>query len=613
MKGKQKKERTNPESYRRIGRHMKKGWYLYLSGFAAMGMLIWLGVLGPRMIQKIIDDVIIGGNLDALTQLLIGLVLVGAGKALSGYLKEVSFDLAGCRVAKGLRNALFHHLQKMDVGFFERSNVGELMARINDDVERIWGITGFIGMLIVEALIHTICVIVCMAWINPLLTLIPLCTLPLVGYTAVRLENQIDKSYDKISETNAELTSVAQQNIAGVRTVRAFAREAYEMRKFRRLNERYCAENINRSYVTAKWEPNISFYSRTMLVLVIVVGGICVIYDKITLGELGAFTEYANSIIWPMECLGWLSNEVASAIASNRKIQKLFEEQEAVLEDPKAVPLQVTAGQVIFEHVGFAPDGQQVLKDISFTVQPGQTLGIMGLTGSGKTTIVNLLERFYETHQGRILVDGQDIRQVTVQSLRQSVAVVMQDVFLFSDSIRENLRIGCRSSYQFEGKMQEALQAACAAEFVDKLPHGVETVIGERGVGLSGGQKQRISMARAFAHQCPILVLDDATSALDMETAGIIQQNFHQMKQVTKLIIAHRISSVRQADEIILLDQGRIIERGTHAELLALGGQYYQTWVAQYGEGKPTENADEAITAATWVTQCGEENTATAT
>ena len=582
--GKQKKERTNPESYRRIGRYMKKGWYLYLMAFATMGSLIWLGVLGPRIIQQIIDDVIIGENLEVLTHLLICLVLVGAGKALSGYLKEVSFDLAGSKVAKGLRNALFHHLQKMDVGFFEHNNVGELMARINDDVERIWGITGFIGMLIVESVIQTICVMFCMARINPLLTLIPLCTLPLVGYTAVRLENQIDKSYDKISETNAELTSVAQQNISGVRTVRAFAREAYEMRKFRRLNEQYCAENINRSRVTAKWEPNISFYSRTMLVLVIVVGGICVMYEKITLGELGAFTEYANSIIWPMECLGWLSNEVASSIASNRKIQKLFEAQETVVDDPQAVPLQVTEGQVTFEHVGFAPDGQQVLEDISFTVKPGQTLGIMGLTGSGKTTIVNLLERFYETDQGRILVDGQDIRQVTVHSLRQSVAVVMQDVFLFSDSIRENLRMGRRRKHQSERQLQDALQTACAADFVEKLPDGVDTVIGERGVGLSGGQKQRISMARAFAHQCPILVLDDATSALDMETAGTVQQNFHQMKQVTKLIIAHRISSVSQADEIIILDQGRIVERGTHAELLAKQGQYYQTWVAQYGE-----------------------------
>ncbi|MBQ7431959.1 MAG: ABC transporter ATP-binding protein [Lachnospiraceae bacterium] len=563
---------------------MKKGWYWYVSGFTAMGILIWLGVLGPQLIQQIIDDVLLGGNLNVLNRLLVFLVLVGVGKGASGYLKEVSFDLAGCKVGKGLRKALFHHLQKMDVGFFERNNVGELMARINDDIERIWGITGFIGMLIIEAVIHTICVIVCMAQINPLLTLIPLCTLPLVGYTAIRLEKEIDKSYDKISETNAELTSVAQQNISGVRTVRAFAREAYEMRKFRQLNEQYCAENINRSRVTAKWEPNISFYSRTMLVLVIVVGGICVMYEKITLGELGAFTEYANSIIWPMECLGWLSNEVASSIASNRKIQKLFEEQEAVVDDPEAVPLQVTEGQVTFEHVDFAPDGQQVLEDISFTVKPGQTLGIMGLTGSGKTTIVNLLERFYETDHGRILVDGQDIRQVTVHSLRQSVAVVMQDVFLFSDSIRENLRMGSRRKHQSERQLQEALQAACAADFVEKLPDGVDTVIGERGVGLSGGQKQRISMARAFAHQCPILVLDDATSALDMETAGTVQQNFHQMNQVTKIIIAHRISSVSRADEIIILDQGRIVERGTHAELLEKRGQYYQTWVAQYGE-----------------------------
>lgn len=593
---KQERERTNPESYLRIGKYMLKNWHLYVVCLTSLILLVWLDVLGPMMIQKVIDDVIVAGRIELLTKLLISLVLIGIGRALSSYFKEVSADTAGSNVAKELRVELFRHLEHMDVGFFEKNNVGELMARLNDDVEQIWGITGFIGMLILESVSHTICVIWCMARINPWLTLIPLATLPLVGYTAVKLEKQIDDCYGKISETNAELTSVAQQNLSGVRTVRAFAREAHEMDKFRVLNRNYCQENINRSNVTAKWEPNISFYSRVMLVSVIIVGGIGVIFEWLTLGELGAFTEYANSIIWPMECLGWLSNEVASSVASNRKIQKLFDQKQTLKDAADAKELTDVTGTVSFDHVDFALEGQQILQDVTFTVEAGKTLGIMGLTGSGKTTIINLLERFFEPGSGTISIDGNNVSKVTMNSLRKSIAVVMQDVFLFSDSIRENLNMGghpvklkgksrvLEETGRFsEEQMQEALQAACAADFVEKLPEGLETVIGERGVGLSGGQKQRISMARAFVHQAPILILDDATSALDMETAGEVQRHLRIMKDATKIIVAHRISSVSSADEIIILDKGRIIERGTHRELLALRGQYYQTWMAQYG------------------------------
>lgn len=579
-----KRERTNPESYKRIGRYMAKNWYIYVIGFASMGLLVWLDMQGPKVIKQVIDDVIIGGQMGILTRLLCFLLLIGCGRALSGYIKEVSFDTAGTRVAKGLRLELFHHMQKMDAGFFEKNNVGELMARINDDVERIWTITGFIGMLIVESILHTICVIFCMAEMNPWLTLIPVCTLPLVGYTAVRLEKQIDQCWGELSETNAKLTSVAQQNLSGVRTVRAFARERYEMKKFQKLNEQYCSQNIKRSDVAARWEPNISFFTKAMLFTVIIVGGICVIFGDLSLGELGAFIEYANSIVWPMECLGWLSNEVASSIASNRKIQKIMETEVKVADTADAQVLENPTGSVRFDQVSFAVEGQKILENVSFTLEPGKTLGIMGLTGAGKTTIVNLLERFFSPKDGKILVDGHDIQKLTLKSLRQSIAVVMQDVFLFSDSIRENLTMGKGRRPMTDTILEDALETACADDFVSKLPEGLETVIGERGVGLSGGQKQRLSMARAFAHHTPILILDDATSALDMETAGEVQTHLNAMKDVSKIIIAHRISSVSNADEIIILDKGRIVERGTHKDLLAQRGQYYQTWVAQYGE-----------------------------
>ena len=301
-----------------------------------------------------------------------------------------------------------------------------------------------------------------------------------------------------------------------------------------------------------------------------------------TLGDLAAFTEYSRNIVWPMENIGWLANDFSAAVASRKKIKKIYDTAASVVEKEQPTVLPEVKGSVEFRHVSLKLGDSQVLSDISFHLEAGKTLGIMGATGAGKTSVINLLQRFYDADEGSILLDGTDIRDLSFQQLRGSISMVMQDVFLFSDTIKENIKMG-KHEFVTDTIIANSAEFAQAKSFIEKMDAGYDTVIGERGVGLSGGQKQRISIARAVAKQNPILILDDSTSALDMETEHAIQQELSALTNTTKIIIAHRISAVRHADEILYLDGGKIAERGTHEELMALKGLYYQTFQCQYG------------------------------
>lgn len=303
---------------------------------------------------------------------------------------------------------------------------------------------------------------------------------------------------------------------------------------------------------------------------------------EMTLGALVAFVEYSRNCTWPMEMLGWLTNDLSSAVASYKKIKKIYAQTAEIQNPQEPVALDEVKGHVTFEHVSLELEGKKILHDISFDVPEGKTIGIMGATGAGKSSIISLLQRFYDVTEGMVKLDGVDIRKLTLKELRSSISVVMQDVFLFSDTIEENIKMGQRSVMPVE-EVRKAADSAQAKDFIEKMEEQYETVIGERGVGLSGGQKQRISIARAIAKHSPILVLDDSTSALDMETEHEIQKTLQELNGITKMIIAHRISAVRHADEIIYLKDGEIAERGTHEELLQKKGLYYDTYMAQYG------------------------------
>ena len=567
----------------------------YLLALLSLFIAVTLDMLAPRLTAHVVDDVIVGGNIGELKYLLLGFLGIGLGRCIFQYIKEYTFDINGSRISGNMRRDLFRHVQSLSADFFDRTNTGELMARIKEDIDRIWDALGYVSMLLIEVAYHTVIILVCMYMLNWKLALIPTLAMILCGSIAVIMERKLGQVYEEISEENAALNTVAEENLAGVRTVKAFAREKYEIGKFLSHNQKYYDLNMEQSAVFVKYYPMFSVVTKVLPLLTILVGGKFVIDGEMTLGQMTAFVEYSTNIVWPMEMLGWLTNSFSSAVASNKKIKLIYREQPSVVEKEEPVRLDKVRGRICFDHVSFhKADLHEILHDISFTVEAGHTLGIMGTTGAGKTSIVQLLQRMYDATDGAIYLDDVDVKELSLEQLRTSVSYVMQDVFLFSETINENIKLGKKDYIDFK-TVRKASTDAQASGFIERMEEQYDTVIGERGVGLSGGQKQRISIARALAKRNPILVLDDSTSALDMETEHLIQETLKTLEHTTKIIIAHRISAVRHADEIIVLENGAIAERGTHEELLAKGGLYYETYQSQYGSAMDTVPESGAI------------------
>lgn len=560
--------------------------FAYLLAFLSLVISVALDMLSPQLTRRIVDDVILGGKTEILTPLLAGILLVGLGRCVFQYIKEFTCDTAGSKISADLRRDLFRHIQSLSAEFFDRTGTGELMSRVKDDVDRIWDGLTYVGMLITEVVVHTSIVLFCMYSLNWRLAILPTACMAIAAGIAIFMEKKLDEVYEAISEENAALNTVAEENLAGVRTVKAFAREKHEITKFFSHNKRYYDLNMKQSRLFVKYHPYLSLITKLLPLAVLLFGGFLVKDEKMTLGSLSAFIQYSTNIVWPMEMLGWLTNSLSSAVASNRRIKKLYQEKPAILEAEKPQKLPRVQGKVTFSHVSFhKADQHEILHDISFTVEPGKTVGIMGATGAGKSSLIYLLQRLYDATEGSISLDGVNVKELTLHQLRSSISVVMQDVFLFSDTILENVKLGQKSRISPEA-VREAAARAQAKAFIEKMDQQYDTVIGERGVGLSGGQKQRLTIARALAKKMPVLVLDDSTSALDMETEQSIHETLKNLPDTTKIIIGHRISAVCHADEILILENGRIAERGTHESLLSQKGLYYQTYLSQYGAPK---------------------------
>ena len=568
---------------KKVSRYMLKYTPAYILSLVCMFLAIGLDMLYPQITKVIVNEIFGTSNFKKLTWLLLAIVLVGIGRSIFGYCKEFTSDVIGAKIGTDMRKDLFRHIQGLSVDYFDDANTGELMARVKDDVDQVRFALGFVGIFAVEILFHVISVLYCMFTLSWKLTIVPLCVMIVCAVVALLMEKKLDTIYEDISEENAKLTTVAEENLAGVRTVKVFAREKFEIKKFLSHNHRYYELNMQQARTWVKYYPIFQFVGTLLPVSMAILGGVMVMRKEMDIGSLVAYIEYSRNCTWPMQCLGWITNDLSGAVASMKKIRKISQQTSTMKEAEDAVVLEEIKGEIAFEDVSFAIDGKQILEDITFAVCQGKTLGIMGATGSGKSTIINLMERFYDPTAGRVLLDGTDVKTMTFAQVRGSSAVVMQDVFLFSDTIEENIKMGKRESMNMED-IRHAASFAQAKDFIERMDASYETVIGERGVGLSGGQKQRISIARAIAKKCPILVMDDSTSALDMETEHEIQKNLKQLQGITKIIIAHRISAVRHADEIIYLQNGKIAERGTHEELLKQKGLYYDTYVVQYGE-----------------------------
>ena len=618
-------------------RYFKRYSFLYLIALLAMTAGTMLDQAAPLIVQHIIDDVLIAKKMEVLNFLLLGILGIGVGRCIFQYTKEYACDYAGSKIASEVRINLFQKIQSLSANFFDGINSGELMSRVKDDVDRIWDIAAFMGILMAEVFIRTVTTIIFMVRINWQLALIPIVGMIGSGVIAIMMEKQLDDLYGAVMQEGSEMNNTAAENLAGVRTVKAFAREGFEIAKFHKHNQKFYELNIDLSRVFVKYNPMIQTITRLLSVISLLMGGLIVMKGnplqggaKMSVGELIAFTQYVGGMIWPMEMLGWLTNGFSSAKASVKRLNKIYAELPDITENSELAKNTANddaeladamfsqfdiAGDISFEHVTYSPvvecsrsecienttesdnnvvsirpsdnsttgktETRKILDDVSFDIKAGQTLGIMGSTGSGKTTIINLLKRMYDVTDGSIKLDGIDIRELPLPTLRRAISCVMQDIFLFSDTIDGNIRLGARESIT-TAEVRSALNQSHASEFVDKMEEKENTVIGERGVGLSGGQKQRITIARALARKTPVLVLDDSTSALDTETEQEIQGVLAELSGMTKIIIAHRISAVRKADKIIVLDKGRVAECGTHEELLALGGLYKETYDSQY-------------------------------
>lgn len=553
-----------------------------------------LGLIYPNLLRYLIDDVILKDQYEKVPALSLLVIAVVSVKGLFQYGSGFLGSRLGNRVAYNLRNALYEKLQSLSFPYYDKARTGDLMSRLTQDLEALRNFIGFGFSHIVNVVVMIIFGSAMMLSMNWQLTLITLVTMPFLVLTAIKFEGKIHPAFRSIRKSMGAMTTAAQENITGVRTVKSFAREPHEIAKFSKTSEEYMDTNIFAARLWAAYFPVMELFASLSVVILIGTGGYMVIEDKMKIGELVAFSSLIWYIIGPLWGVGFHINNYTQSKTSGERVLEILNHYVHVKDKEKAVALQPDAvkGHVRFEHVTFSyPDKEPALTDFHLDAPPGSVIGLLGGTGSGKSTVIQLLMRAYNIKNGRILLDGYPIDDLKLESLRSQIAVVFQETFLFSASIRNNIAYGNR-----DVSMEEIIRAAKLAkahDFIMELPDGYDTIVGERGLGLSGGQKQRIAIARALIKNPKILVLDDATSAVDMETEHEIQAGFKElMAGRTTFIIAHRISSLRHADEIIVLDKGHTIQRGTHEELLKQPGHYLDTFNIQYMDRPEDEEGE---------------------
>lgn len=570
------------QSLRWIWGYIKKFQAGYFMGLLLVLVVSGLNMLNPYFAGQIVDKVIYEHNEALLWPLLGAMVGVTFCKAAIRYGYQLMFESVSQSVIFKIREQLYNRLQRLDFSFYDKTKTGDIMARMTGDMEAVRHFTAWSIYIIFENITILLFAIGFMFYIHVPLALTLLTVTPIIGFFAYRLSSDVKPTFAAIREQFSKLNSVVQENISGNRVVKAFAREGYEIEKFSTENSAFKEKNLQSAKIWEKYLPVLDSLAGLLTVLMIFVGGIMVIRGSLTIGELVMF----NSLIWalnnPMRMAGWLVNDVQRFVASAEKIEDLMNTESQIVDPASSKKTVDSLGVVEFNRVSFSYGEEQVLTDISFKAMPGQTVALIGPTGAGKSTVINLLCRFYDTDRGEVLVGEHNVKDWKIRELRGNLAMVMQDIFLFSDTIEGNIAYGVPNA-SFES-VQAAAKMAEAHDFITRLPDGYDTIIGERGVGLSGGQKQRIALARALLKDPAILILDDTTSSVDMETELRIQKTLKTFNRgKTCFIIAHRISSIKEADLILVMENGRIIERGKHTELLMKKGYYYNVYKNQYG------------------------------
>ena len=541
-----------------------------------------LTLVNPALTQKLVDDVIVAQNPEPLLKLLAIMLAVQGVRLGLRYYMIITMERDAQNLVYNLRCKLFTRLQYNDMAFFDRNRAGDLMTRLSADLDWCRHFTSYIDYRIIDSVcmfLFTTIYLFCVSW---KLTLLLVIVTPMLMLITKLYSSHVRPRFIAMRDRLSEMNTAAQENIAGNRVVKAFAREEYEKEQFDKRNEAFMESNLSINKLWLSFFPFIELLANAMMLITVFVGGLFIIAGELTPGQLAVFTSLSWALSNPMRELGNLLNDLQRFSTSAQKVMEVYYAAPHIVDSPDAVDHGRMEGRIEFKHVSYRLDGKTIIDDVSFTVEPGQTVAVMGPTGSGKTTLINLLERFYDVSDGEILVDGANVRDWKLQQLRGGIGTATQDVFLFSDSVDGNIAFGNQNLS--EDEVKDFARRAAAGDFIEKLADGYETIIGERGVGLSGGQRQRIALARALAVKPSILVMDDTTSAVDSETEQYMQQQLRQLPfPCTKFIIAQRVSSMRDADLILVLKDGRVAERGTHKELVRSHGYYYQTYALQNG------------------------------
>lgn len=542
-----------------------------------------LVLINPQISGMIVDEVIEGQHYEKLGILLLIMIGVTLVRSLLRFIFLMCFESSSQGLVYDMREEAYRKLMKEDFNFFNKNRTGDLMSRQTGDMDAVRHMVSHVIYFSFENILVFLMALVMIFSVNVKMALCMLIVLPFTLAVTLSHRRHIKPAFDRVRDCFSSLNAFAQETIAGNRVVKAFAKEDYELEKFDRENDGYRDAQLNAASIWMKYIPMFEVLSQCLTIILMIMGGFMVIDGEMTIGNMVTVNGYLWMLNSPLRQAGWIINDLQRFLTAIEKIYKVYTTEPDIKQPEHVVEKRKLKGSVTFDHVNYYTNDDTVLKDISFHVEPGQTVGIIGATGSGKSSLVNLICRFYDVNQGRVLVDDIDVRNLNLQTLRGNIGIAMQDVFLFSDTIEGNIAYG-NPDCTFE-QVQAAAKIANADEFIREMPEGYDTIIGERGVGLSGGQKQRISLARAILKDPSIIILDDTTSAIDMETESMIQNELKKISdERTVFIIAHRISSIIHADQILVLDNGRLVERGTHEQLLAKKGYYSTVFHHQYGE-----------------------------